>query len=74
MFEIEFNYNEIKTLSYADINDKMKDIGRKFNEKINKEINISNFIYDKKHIKEEFTFMEQANELDKKRKKNEYNS
>ena len=67
MAEIIFNYKGIETFIQSNINEKMKDI-------INKNISKNNnkniyFIYNGNIINEELTFIQQANEIDIKRKK-----
>ena len=70
MTEVEFTYEGIKTIVQCDINDKIKDIINKFLIKINKEENTDlYYLYNGTKIKEELTFYEQANQIDKDRKK-----
>ena len=75
MVEVLFIYEGSNdTIIQCDINDKMKDIIKKFENKINNEGNNENninllYIYNGSKINPELTFNEQANELDKNRKK-----
>ena len=75
MAEVLFIYGGSNdTIIQCDINDKMKDIIKKFENKINNEGNNENninllYIYNGSKINPELTFNEQANELDKNRKK-----
>ena len=68
MAEVLFNYKGIETILECNINDKMKIIKDIFisKNKINKHVY---FIYKDMKINEEFTFEEQANEMDNKRKR-----
>ena len=70
MAEIKFAYEGSNTNIQCDINDKIKDIIKKFLKKINKDEN-SNlyYLYNGGKINKELTFNEQANDLDKNRKK-----
>ena len=70
MAEVNFTYEGINTSIQCDIDDKIKDIINKFLIKINKNENINlYYLYDGTQIKEELTFYEQANQIDKNRKK-----
>ena len=70
MAEIKFTYEGSNTIIQCDINDKIKDIINKFLIKINKEKNIKlYYLYNGKIINKELTFNEQANQIDKNRKK-----
>jgi len=71
MAEVIFNYEGAEIKIQCNINDKMENIIKKFLLKTdNKETN-SNllYLYGGNNIKQELTFKEQANELDKKRNK-----
>ena len=69
MLEVIFNYEGINTIVQSNINDKMKDIINKFLIKIDKKENNLYYLYNGNIINNELTFIEQANELDKERKK-----
>ena len=70
MAEITFNYEGSNTIIQCDINDKTKDIINKFLTKTTKEENIKlYYLYNGSKINEELTFNEQANQIDKNRKK-----
>ena len=72
MVEVIFNLGGNITIIQSDINDKMKDIIDKFLIKINKKGDNLYYLYNGNRIKYDISFIEQANELDKKSKKNEY--
>ena len=74
MVEAIFNYEGINTTIQRDINNKMKDIINNFLIKIENKENNLYYLYNGKKINYELTFNEQANDFDKNRKKNEYNS
>ena len=68
MAEIKFTYEGNNTIIQCDINDKISEIINKFLTKINKEENTSlYYLYHRRKIKEELTFYELANQLDKSR-------
>ena len=67
MAEIIFKHKGKETLIQCNINDKMKEIIQKYISKIDN--NNFFFLYNGKRINEELKFIEQANELDIKRKK-----
>ena len=67
MEEIIFNLKDIKI--QCNPNEKMKDICDKFKNKIRQNINYYNYFYNSKKIKEELTFLQQANKIDIKNKK-----
>ena len=67
MVEVIFSYKGTETVIQSNKNNKMKDIINQFINKILK--NDLLFIYSGKIINEELTFEQQANELDKDRKK-----
>ena len=67
MAEIIFIYGGKETIIQCNINDKMKEIIKKYISKIDK--NNLLFLYNGQRINEELEFIEQANELDKKRNK-----
>ena len=70
MVEVNFNYEGNNTNIQCDINDKIKDIINKFLIKINKNENTNlYYLYNGNKIKEELTFYEQANQIDKDRNK-----
>ena len=69
MAEVIFNYEGINTIIQCEINEKMKDIIDRFLIKIeNKEKNLY-YLYNGTQINFELTFNEQANDIDKNRKK-----
>ena len=71
MVEIVFSFENIKEVIKCDVNEKMEDIFQKIATKINKDINIIYFIYDHRILNssESRTFLEIANDSDKKYKK-----
>ena len=71
MAEAIFNYEGINILVQCNINDKIKDIIHKFLIKIKKKEDNSNliYLYNGTSINKELTFEQQANDLDKSRKK-----
>ena len=70
MAEIKFNYEGSVTSIQCDINDKFKEIIKKFLVKINKNENTNlYYLYNGSQINEELTFYEQANQIDKNGKK-----
>ena len=71
MAEVIFNYEGIYTTIKCYINDKMKDIIKEFLIKINKQQDNNKlcYLYNGKRIKYVLTFEEQANDLDRNRKK-----
>ena len=69
MAEVVFNYEGIDTTIQCNLDDKMKDIINKFLVKINGNENNLCFLYNGNRINKELTFNEQANDLDKNRKK-----
>ena len=72
MAEVIFNYEGINTIIQCDENEKIEDIIKKFLIKINNSQNNNLiYLYNDKKINQELLFKEQANEIDKKRKKME---
>ena len=69
MAEINFNYEGFNTIIQCDMNEKFKDIINKFLIKIKKEKVNLYYLYNGKKINEELSFYEQANHIDKNRKK-----
>ena len=70
MAEIRFTHEGRNTTIQCDTNDKIKDIINKFLIKNNKnEQNNLYYLYNGNKINEELTFYEQANHIDKNRKK-----
>jgi hypothetical protein len=69
MAEVIFNFEGNITKIQCDINDKIKDIIDKFLIKIKKKEDNFYYLYNGTRIKYDLTFIEQANELDKSRKK-----
>ena len=67
MEEIIFNLKDVKI--QCNSNEKMKDICDKFKNKIKQEINYFNYFYNSEKIKEDLTFLQQANNIDIKNKK-----
>ena len=69
MVEVIFNYEGIDTTIQCDINDKMKDIiGKLLNKISEKEDNLC-YLYNGNKLNYELSFNEQANDVDKIRKK-----
>ena len=68
MAEVEFNYNGKKTTIQCNLNEKIKDIIKKYIGKIEKNVDDIYFLYGGDNINEELTFEKQANSQDKKRK------
>ena len=72
MVEVEFNFNEIKTINQCNINEKMNDILNKYIIRIGKNINDIYFVYNDCIIKDnlkDITLNDFANSIDKNRKK-----
>ena len=69
MAEVIFNLEGNITMIQCELNDKMKDIIDKFLIKINKKGDNLYYLYNSNRIKYDLSFIEQANELDKNRKK-----
>ena len=71
MAEVIFNYKGNEIIIICQLDEKMKDIISKFLLKISKNEDNNNlyYLYDGSRINNELTFNEQANELDKNRKK-----
>jgi len=72
MVEVEFYYNEMKTIIQCKLNDKIKDISQKYLNKINEDKNNIYFSYNGNagnNFNEELTFQEMMNSEDKKRNK-----
>ena len=56
MAEAIFNYNGVNTVIQCNLEEKMKDIMNKFSNKIQKDLNSLNFIYDADKLKEDLKF------------------
>ena len=69
MAEAIFNYEGINTTIQCDLNEKMKDIIDKFIIKIQNKENNLYYLYNDTQINYELTFNQQANDIDKNRKK-----
>ena len=71
MAEVTFNYEGNKEKIKCNINDKMKEVIYKFLINTNKQKNYDklSFLYNGSNVNGELTFNEQANELDKSKKK-----
>ena len=69
MAEAIFNYEGINTTIQCEINEKMKDIIDRFLIKLGKKENNLYYLYNGTQINYELTFNEQANDIDKNRKK-----
>jgi len=69
MYEIAFYYNGKNTIIQCNLNDKMKDIFKRFEIKLGKNINSLYFLYGGKQLKEELLLEENINEDDIKLKK-----
>ena len=69
MFEVEFFYNGKNTIIQCNLNDKMKDILLKFENKLEKDINSLYFLYGASKLKEELTLEENINKDDMKLQK-----
>ena len=69
MAEAIFNYEGINTTIQCELNEKMKDIIAKFVIKIENKENNLYYLYNGTKINYELTFNEQANDIDKNRKK-----
>ena len=67
MAQVEFIYNGNRTLIQCNPTDKMKDIIKKFLLKCDKKQDKIYFLYDGDTLKEELTFNELVNDLDKNR-------
>ena len=72
MSEVIFIYNGINTIIQCNLNEKIKDISKRFKDKANLNNKNINYTYNGKLVlNEELTFEELANTEDKIRKKNE---
>ena len=69
MAEVIFNFEGNITKIQCDINDKIKDIIDEFLIKIEKQEDNLYYLYNGNRIRYDLTFIEQANEFDKNRKK-----
>ena len=71
MVEVIFHYEENNIIIQCNIKDKMEDIIKRFLKKIEKNENNNNFVYlyDGNIINKDLIFIQQVNELDKKRNK-----
>lgn len=69
MAQVEFNYNNAITIIQCNMQDKMFNIIQKFLLKCQKKLDDIFFLYDGQTLGKEKTFKEQANEMDKIRKK-----
>ena len=69
MAEVIFNYEGINTTIQCELNEIMKDIIGKFVIKIENKENNLYYLYNGTKINYELTFNEQANDIDKNRKK-----
>ena len=69
MAEVIFSYEGNITIIQCDINNKMEDIINQFLEKIKNKENNLYYLYNGTKINSELTFNEQANDIDKNRKK-----
>ena len=67
MANVIFNYNGIETIIQCNINDKIKDIYKKYEGKIGKDISKLDFIYNGNKINDNLNLKEIINEEDKKR-------
>ena len=67
MSKIIFHFNGNEINIQCNLQEKMKDICKKLLSKISKDISKIYFIYDGNKINQDFTFFQQANEIDKKR-------
>ena len=69
MAEVIFNYEGINTIIQCEMNEKMKDIIDRFLIKLEKKENNLYYLYNGTQINYELRFNEQANDIDKNRKK-----
>ena len=69
MVEAIFNYEGINTIIQCEMNEKMKNIINRFLIKLEKKENNLYYLYNGAQINYELTFNEQANDIDKNRKK-----
>ena len=70
MAEVIFNYEGINTIIQCDENEKIEEIIKTFLIKINDSQNNNLvYLYNGQKINQELTFKEQANDIDKNRKK-----
>ena len=68
MAQVIFSYNGNGTNIQCNLDEKMKEICKRYATKLKYDINKLYFLYDGKIINEDLNFYEQANENDKKRK------
>jgi len=66
MFEVTFLYNGENIIIQCNLNDKMKDILKRFEIKLEKDINSLYFLYEGKKLEEELTLEENINKDDMK--------
>jgi len=69
MVEVEFNYQNINLKIQSNENDLMNDICKRFALKCDLDLNSLTFLYNGKTMNKELTFINQANSIDKERKK-----
>ena len=69
MAEVVLNYEGLNTSIQCGLDDKMKDIIKKFLIKIQREDNNNIYLYNGTSINKELTFKEYANNFDKNRRK-----
>ena len=67
MAKVIFNYKGIETIIQCNINDKIKDIFKKYETKIGKDISKLYFIYNGNKINDNLNLNEIINEEDKRR-------
>ena len=69
MSEVVFNFKGVLNIIQCQPDSKMKDICNKYAIKISKDISEIVFLYNGNQLKEDLTFIEQANKMDKERNK-----
>ena len=69
MAKVIFNFNGKETMILCNIKEIMKEITQNFDNKISKNLNNLVFLYGAENIKQNLTFENQANQIDKNRLK-----
>ena len=69
MSEVIFNYKGVQNIIQCQPDSKMEDICNKYAIKISKDISEVAFLYNGNQLKQDLTFIEQANRIDKERNK-----
>ena len=65
MAKVIYTYNEMQTTIQCDVQDLLRDINKKFLTKVETELDKVYFLYDGDKVKEDLTFQEAINDMDK---------